>query len=156
MFVGSGGGMNLPGYQKALGNAISNKVCNVGYPGYNLNPAFAKGIDKLSALYVKTFEREPTAVFSVINYMGTMALWDVIKRAGSVDSEKIVQAAVGTNIQGDKTILRYGIKFALPGSENMGQNTLARYFVSQWQNEELVIVYPDKAASPGKSLMVLK
>jgi len=156
MFVGSGGGMNLPGYQKALGNAINNKVCNVGYPGYNLNPAFAKGIDKLSALYVQTFGREPTAVFSVINYMGTMALWDVIKRAGSVDSEKIVKAAISTDIPGHKTILRYGIKFAPPGSENMGQNTLARYFVSQWQNGELVIVQPDKAASPGKSLQVLK
>jgi hypothetical protein len=38
----------------------------------------------------------------------------------------------------------------------MGQNTQARYFVSQWQNGELVIVYPDKAASPGKSLIVSK
>jgi len=105
---------------------------------------------------VQTFGREPTAVFSVINYMGTMALWDVIKRAGSVDSEKIVKAAISTDIPGHKTILRYGIKFAPPGSENMGQNTLARYFVSQWQNGELVIVQPDKAASPGKSLVILK
>ena len=45
--------MNLPGYQKALGDSISNRVCNVGYPGYNINPNYAKGIDKLSALYVK-------------------------------------------------------------------------------------------------------
>ena len=72
MIVGSGGGMNLPGYQKALGDAISNKVCNVGYPGYNLNPAFAKGIDKLSALYVKTFKksRQPSSRSST-----TWELW---------------------------------------------------------------------------------
>jgi branched-chain amino acid transport system substrate-binding protein len=156
MFIGSGGGMNLPGYQKALGSSINNKVCNVGYPGYNLNPNYAKGIDKLADLYVKTFKSQPTGVFSVINYMGTMALFDVIKRAGSVDPGKIVKAAVITDIPGEKTILRYGIKFAPPGSKNMGQNTKARYFVTQWQNGELVIVNPEKAATPGKSLVVLK
>ena len=154
--VGSGGGMNLPGYQKALGNAIDNKVCNVGYPGYNLNPKYAKGIDTLAELYEKTFMLKPTAVFSVINYMGTMALWDVIKRSGSMDSEKIVNAAVKTDIPGDKTLLRYGIKFYPPGNENMGQNMLARYFVTQWQNGELVIVYPAEASSPGKNLVIPK
>jgi len=156
IIVGSGGGMNLPGYQKALGNAIDNKVCNVGYPGYNLNPKYAKGIDILAELYEKTFMLKPTAVFSVINYMGTMALWDVIKRSGSMDSEKIVNAAVKTDIPGDKTLLRYGIKFYSPGNENMGQNMLARYFVTQWQNGELVIVYPAEASSPGKNLVIPK
>jgi branched-chain amino acid transport system substrate-binding protein len=156
MFIGSGGGMNLPGYQNALGNAIDNKVCNVGYPGYNLNPNYAKGIDILAALYVKTFDKEPTGVFSVINYMGTMALWDVIERAGSTDPEAIVKAARETDIPGDDTLLRYGIKFAPPGSPNMGQNTLARYFVTQWQEGKLYIVFPTEAASPGKSLVVIK
>ena len=156
IIVGSGGGMNLPGYQKALGNTINNKVCNVGYPGYNLNPKYAKGIDTLAELYEKTFMLKPTAVFSVINYMGTMALWDVIKRSGSMDSEKIVNAAVKTDIPGDKTLLRYGIKFYPPGNENMGQNMLARYFVTQWQNGELVIVYPAEASSPGKNLVIPK
>jgi branched-chain amino acid transport system substrate-binding protein len=156
MIVGSGGGMNLPGYQKALGNAINNRVCNVGYPGYNLNPKYAKGIDKLAELYVKTFGLQPAAVFSVVNYMGTMALWDVIKRAGAMDSEKIVHAAVKTDIPGDKTLLRYGIKFYPPGNEKAGQNMLARYFVTQWQNGELVIVHPDEAASPGKNLVIPK
>jgi len=156
IIVGSGGGMNLPGYQKALGNAINNKVCNVGYPGYNLNPKYSRGIDKLADLYEKTFSLKPAAVFSVINYMGTMALWDVIKRAGSMDSEKIVNAAIKTDISGDKTLLRYGIKFYPPGNENMGQNMLARYFVTQWQNGELVIVDPDEAASPGKDLVIPK
>ena len=154
--VGSGGGMNLPGYQKALGNAIDNKVCNVGYPGYNLNPKYAKGIDTLAELYEKTFMLKPTAVFSVINYMGTMALWDVVKRSGSMDSEKIVNEAVKTDISGDKTLLRYGIKFYPPGNEKMGQNMLARYFVTQWQNGELVIVYPAEASSPGKNLVIPK
>jgi branched-chain amino acid transport system substrate-binding protein len=156
IIVGSGGGMNLPGYQKALGNAIDNKVCNVGYPGFNLNPKYAKGIDTLAELYEKTFMLKPTAVFSVINYMGTMALWDVIKRSGSMDSENIVNAAVKTDIPGDKTLLRYGIKFYPPGNENMGQNMLARYFVTQWQNGELVIVYPAEASSPGKNLVIPK
>ena len=153
-FVGSGGGMNLPGYQKALGKALDGYVCNVGYPGYNLNPAYAKGIKELEALYQKTFGEKPNSVFSVINYMGAMALWDVINRAGSMKTEDLVKAARATNISGDNTILRYGIKFAGPGKKNMGQNILARYFISQWQDGRLWIVDPAGAATPGRSLMV--
>ena len=153
-FVGSGGGMNLPGYQKALGKSIDGYVCNVGYPGYNLNPAYAKGIKELEALYEKTFGEKPNSVFSVINYMGTMALWDVINRAGSLDPEALVKAARATDIPADKTILRYGIKFAGPGKKNMGQNVLARYFISQWQDGKLWIVNPAEAATPGRSLIV--
>ncbi|MCF8041402.1 MAG: ABC transporter substrate-binding protein [Desulfarculaceae bacterium] len=153
-FVGSGGGMNMPGYQKALGKDISDYVCNVGYPGYNLNPKYAKGIKELEALYTKTFGEKPTSVFSVINYMGTMALWDVINRAGSMKPEALVKAALATDIPADKTILRFGIKFAGPGSKNMGQNVLARYFISQWQDGKLWIVSPAAAATPGRSLQV--
>lgn len=153
-FVGSGGGMNMPGYQKALGKETSNYVCNVGYPGYNLNPAYAKGIKELEALYEKTFGEKPTSVFSVINYMGTMALWNVIERAGSMKPEALVKAALATDIPADQTILRFGIKFAGPGSKNMGQNILARYFISQWQDGKLWIVNPAAAATPGRSLQV--
>ena len=156
MFVGSGGGMNLPGYREALGTAVDSRVCNVGFPGYEINPKFAKGIDELAARYVKTFQREPTSVFSVVNYMGTMALWDVIRRAGSANPEAIVKAARETNIPGDQTILRYGIKFAPPGSPEMGQNILSQFFVTQWQDGKLWIVWPDEASSPGRKLVVLK
>lgn len=153
-FVGSGGGMNLPGYQKALGAALTDYVCNVGYPGYNLNPVYAKGIKELEALYEKTFGAKPNSVFSVINYMGTMALWNVIERAGSMDPEALVKAAQATDIPGDQTILRYGIKFAPAGSKNMGQNVRASYFISQWQDGKLWIVSPPAAATPGRSLQV--
>ena len=156
MFVGSGGGMNLPGYRQGAGDGVDNHVCNVGFPGYNLNPKFAKGIDKLTELYRKTFKQEAEGVFSLVNYMGTMALWDVLKRAGSQDPEAIVKAARETNISGDDTILRYGIKFAPPGSPNMGQNILSHYFVTQWQEGKLHIVWPDEAATPGRKLVVLK
>jgi branched-chain amino acid transport system substrate-binding protein len=156
MFVGSGGGMNLPGYRQGAGDGVDNHVCNVGFPGYNLNPKFAKGIEKLIDLYKKTFKQEPEGVFSLVNYMGTMALWDVIQRAGSLDSEALVKAARETNISGNDTILRYGIKFAPPGSPNMGQNILSHFFVTQWQDAKLHIVWPDDAATPGRKLVVAK
>jgi branched-chain amino acid transport system substrate-binding protein len=126
----------------------------VGFPGYNLNPAYAKGITELEALYTKTFGEKPTTVFSVINYMGTMALWDVINRAGSLKPEALVKAALATNIPADQTMLRFGIKFAGPGNKNMGQNVLARYFISQWQDGKLYIVNPVAAATPGRTLQV--
>ena len=156
MFVGSGGGMNLPGYRQGAGDGVDNHVCNVGFPGYNLNPKFAKGIEKLADVYRKTFKQEPEGVFSLVNYMGAMALWDVLKRAGSLDSEAIVKAARETNISGNDTILRYGIKFAPPGAPNMGQNILSHFFVTQWQDAKLHIVWPDEAATPGRKLIVTK
>ena len=151
-FVGSGGGMNLPGYRSAIGDTADGYVSNVGYPGYNLNPEYAKGIEELEQLYVETFGQRPTSVFSVMNYMGTMALWDVIERAGSLDPEALVKAARETDIPADQTLLRFGIKFAGPGEKNMGQNTQARYFISQWQAGSLWIVSPPAAATPGHVL----
>jgi branched-chain amino acid transport system substrate-binding protein len=85
-----------------------------------------------------------------------MALWDVIRRAGSADPEAIVKAARETNIPGDQTLLRHGIKFAPPGHPEMGQNILSHFFVTQWQDGKLWIVWPDEAASPGRKLVVLK
>lgn len=155
-YVGSGGGMNLPGYRNALGDAADDYICNVGYPGYNLNPEYAKGIKELEQLYVKTFDQKPNSVFSVMNYMGTMALWNVIERAGSLDPQALVKAARATDISADETLLRFGIKFAGPGSKNMGQNTEARYFISQWQDGSLWIVSPPAAATPGHALELKK
>jgi len=156
MFIGTGGGMNLPGYREGCGDAADGLVCNMGYPGYNLNPKFAKGLDILATLYRKTFDRNPSGVFSVVNYLGTMAFWDVLKRAGSVDPEAIVKAARETDIPGADTMLHYGIKFAPPGSKNMGQNLLAHYFVTQWQDGKLYIAWPEEAATPGRKLIILK
>jgi branched-chain amino acid transport system substrate-binding protein len=85
-----------------------------------------------------------------------MVLWDVLKRAGSLDPEAIVKAAIETDIPGHDTMLRYGVKFAPPGSKNMGQNLLAHYFLTQWQDRELYVVWPEEAATPGRKLIVLK
>jgi hypothetical protein len=38
----------------------------------------------------------------------------------------------------------------------MGQNILARFFVTQWQDGKLHIVWPDEAATPGRKLVVVK
>lgn len=154
MFIGSGGGMNLPGYREALGNAVDGLVCNAGFAGYNLNPDFAKGVDILAALYESTFQKKPSGVFSVVNYMGTMALFDVMKKAGSADADAILKTAQEINIPGDKTILRYGVKFLPLGDENAGQNPLAHYFITQWQDGKLWVVGPEAAALPGRGLVV--
>lgn len=154
MFVGSGGGMNLPGYREALGDAVDGLVCNAGYAGYNLNPDFAKGLDILAALYENTFQKKPSGVFSVVNYMGTMALFEVMKKAGSTDADAILKAAQGIDIPADKTILQYGVKFLPPSDKNAGQNPLAHYFITQWQDGKLWVVGPDEAALPGRGLIV--
>ena len=151
MFVGSGGGMNLPGYREGCGDAMDGLVCNVGFPGYNLNPNFAKGIGILAALYHQTFHKPASGVFSVVNYMGAMALWQAIKSAGSTDPDAVVQAAHKMDIKGENTILRYGIKF-----DKNGQNILSHFFVTQWQDGKLQIVWPEAAAMPGTELIVKK
>jgi branched-chain amino acid transport system substrate-binding protein len=155
MLIGTGAGTATEGYRQALGKAVDGRVCNCSYPGFSLNPKYAKGIDELMNLYVKAFGRKPESIFVPNGYMGTMVLWDIIKRAGSTDPEAIVKAAQETDISGNDTLLRHGVKFAPPGSKEMGQNVLATVFLEQWQDGNTYVVWPAEAALPGIKLKIL-
>ena len=78
--------------------------------------------------------------------MGVRVLWDVIKRAKSMDPEAIRKAAMETDIPEGTTPTGWGVKFAPPGHPNQGTDLRAKPVVMQWFNQEQYTVWPAAAA----------
>jgi len=72
---------------------------------------------------------------------------DVLPRAGSLEPEKIREAALKIDRKWNDSLIGVGCKYAPPGHPMAGQNLEATMFVAQWQNEKLVFIYPDYIAT---------
>jgi branched-chain amino acid transport system substrate-binding protein len=77
---------------------------------------------------------------------------EVLPMAGSLDPEKIREAALKVNRNWKDTVTGIGARYAPPDHPNAGHNLSSRFFVSQWQNGKLPVVYPLEAA--GAKLQV--
>jgi branched-chain amino acid transport system substrate-binding protein len=74
--------------------------------------------------------------------MGANVVFDLIEKTdGSLDVDKIREAAMDTDIPLGKTATGWGVKF-----NEKGQNTRAEPFVTQWRDGKLVTVWPEDAA----------
>jgi branched-chain amino acid transport system substrate-binding protein len=71
---------------------------------------------------------------------------DVLPAAGSLDPEKVRQAALKVNRPWNDSILGVGARFAGPDHPMAGQNLESTNFVQQWQNGKLVAVSARVAA----------
>ncbi len=77
---------------------------------------------------------------------GHILFSEVLPKAGSLDPEKIREAALKVNRSWKDTVIGMGGRYAPPGDPMAGQNLEATQFVYQWQNEKLVGLYPDHIA----------
>jgi branched-chain amino acid transport system substrate-binding protein len=148
------GGYNMIDWKKAVGD-LGEGACVVGYLNENINPAHLGdiGITKFYDLYKDMFKQMPTgAPYMVSTYTGLMALVDVIKRAGSTDTESLRRAAIATDIPDGKTLSGYGIKFHPPGHKRAGLNMRAYFYMQQWQDGVLYTLGPKGAAMPGRTI----
>ena len=66
--------------------------------------------------------------------------------AGSLNPEKVREAALKVNRPWKDSALGMGARFAPPGHPMAGQNLEATQFIYQWQDEKLVGLYPDNIA----------
>jgi len=139
--MGTGGGHSLQSFADGLGKEADG-VFNVDFTQYEVNKKFTPGLAKFVSLYKKTFNENPRSGHSLTNYMGANVVFDLIeKTGGSIDAEKIREAANAVDIQPGTTATGWGVKF----NEN-GQNVAAECFVTQWRNGKLVTVWPETAA----------
>lgn len=83
---------------------------------------------------------------------GYILLTEVLPAAGSMDPEKIREAALKVNKSWKDSINGMGCRYAPPGHAMAGQNLEATPFIHQWQNRKLITLYPDHAAA-GKLQM---
>ncbi len=145
--VGMGSGHTASDFYKAFGSD-ANGVFSADFPQYDQNPVGAPGITEYVQLYRKTYNEEMRGPQSLVGYTSASTLWDVLKRANSMDPEAIRKAALETDIPIGKTPIGWGEKFAPPGDPNMGTNLRTYTSVMQWQEGgKFVTVYPKEVAA---------
>jgi branched-chain amino acid transport system substrate-binding protein len=145
--VGTGAGHSARDFYKAFGSA-ANGIFSCDYPQYDQNPKAAPGILEYMQLYRQTYNEEMRGQHSLVSYVGVSALWDVLARAGSTQTEAVRKAAMETDIPLGQTPIGWGVKFAPPGDPNQGTNTRVYAAGMQWQEGgKFVTVWPRAAAA---------
>ncbi|MEJ5349252.1 MAG: ABC transporter substrate-binding protein [Desulfosoma sp.] len=93
---------------------------------------------KYREAYTKKFGKEPTDYKSRSIYDVLLVAADAIRRAGSTDSEKIVDALEKTHLEVGSGVVQFGLE---KGDYRYHQWQPPMLIV-QWQNKEQVVVYP--------------
>jgi branched-chain amino acid transport system substrate-binding protein len=137
VYAGTYGGPSDPQFKSALGKS-ADYMCGVTVYNWDMK---TKGSEEFIENYEKKFGEKPN-LHPGYCYMGMLALADVLERAGSLDAEAIVKAALNTDIA--ETLNGYGIKFD-PETHHNIRATYAS--VVQWQNGQLYTVWPEASAS---------
>jgi branched-chain amino acid transport system substrate-binding protein len=137
VFAGTYGGPSDPQFKKVLGEAC-NYTCGVTLYNWDMK---THGSEEFLKNYQDKYNEKPT-LHPGYCYMGMLALGDVLERAGSVDADKFIEAALKTDIK--ETLTGYGIKFD-PKTHHNIRATYAS--IVQWQEGDLYTVWPEGAAS---------
>ena len=143
--IGTGAGYALEDFAKAMGDDATG-IFNVDNTQYLINPNFAPGAKEAAQAYQDLFKEPPRSGHSLMNFMGSQVLFDVIARAGSTDPEAIRKAALATDIPDQKTPMGYGVKFAPPDDKIAGQDIRAFPLIFQWQKGQQLTIWPKEAA----------
>lgn len=153
--IGNGGGHNVGEFAEAMGDDV-NGILNTGTSVYinpeALVPETATLFRRFHAEYPKMFDgRKPSAHSGMgFNAMYTL-LKDILPAAGSMDAEKIRQAALSMDKPVGSSIVGWGLKFD-PRTQN---NTRAFPTYDQWQDRQIRSIGPEPFGIAEKVTMPL-
>jgi branched-chain amino acid transport system substrate-binding protein len=133
-----------PGFWKATdgkGEYCLANVVNAGNVPCNATPWTMKFADA----YQKKYGLEPEGYGTSSSYMAVYTLKDAIERAGSVDSDKVVDALTKTDLMGVYGRIRFDPKThqVIPSLDPQ-EGAVGTVF--QWQKGKRVVVFPPKIA----------
>lgn len=139
-----------PGFWKATegkGEYCLANVVNAGNVPSEATPWTMKFYDA----YTKKYGVEPEGYGTSSSYMAVYALKDAIERAGTIESDKVVDALKTIDMQGVYGRIRFDPKThqVIP-SLDPAEGAVGSVF--QWQNGKRVVVFPPKIAT-GKILL---
>jgi len=139
-----------PGFWKATDGKGEYTLCNVVNAG-NAPSDATPWTMKFYNAYTKKWGVEPEGLGTSSSYMAVYVLRDAIERAGSLDSDKVVEELEKTDIMGVYGRLRFDPKShqvipALDPKEGAVGSIL------QWQAGKRVVVYP-KSIAKGSILL---
>ncbi len=156
--VATSGGWGVPDFAKNLGEA-AHGVFSSDFPT-EVNPqALTPHARELAQEFVKRFKAKkgtkPTGN-AWLAFAGAMLLFEeVLPRAGSLDPDKIKQAALSLDLPEGSMANGCGVKFIAHDKFDGGKNERAFAVVLQWQDGELQVVGPDKFATHKPILVPL-
>jgi branched-chain amino acid transport system substrate-binding protein len=153
VFVGTGVGHNTKALADAIGDDVNGILCS-GWPSTTINRKFAWGLDTFIKIYEQVWKEPIGSPHPFGNYTGAWVLWDVIKRAKSMDAELIRKVAEATDIPKGKTPIGWGVKFVSSDQINGGQNMRPIWFVEQWKDRKLHTCWPEDAKEQGYQVIL--
>ena len=157
-FIGTGGIYGLPSFAEGLGNSVNGIFDTEGSAGVNaasLSADSAKQLADFRKRFQAAYGKEPSYV-GTQGFVGTYLLLDnVLRKAGSLDPDKVREAAVAVDVPNGGTVLGWGVKFAGESDPMRGQNVPAFPVAQQWQNGKLVVVSPDNVKTTDAILIPL-
>jgi branched-chain amino acid transport system substrate-binding protein len=139
-----------PGFWKATegkGEYCLANVVNAGNTPCEVTPWTMKFVDAYKAKY----GLEPEGYGTSSSYMAVYTLKDAIERAGTLDSDKVVDALKATDLMGVYGRIRFDPKSnqVIPSSDPK-EGAVGSIF--QWQDGKRVVVFPHSIAK-GKILI---
>jgi branched-chain amino acid transport system substrate-binding protein len=139
--VGSGGGHDMEDFIEGVGE-IGDGIFNVAFPQYKTNQDYTPGKAEFIELYKEKYGEEPRSGHSLVHFMGTNVLLDLIDEVGEVDPGKLRDAANDYEVEPGKTVTGWGVEF----DPKSGQNLLSEPYVHQWIDGELYGVWPENVS----------
>lgn len=151
--IGIGTGYALPDFQKAQGK-YTDGIFDVDAPVKpkieGLLPATRKLYEEFHKRFVKQVGRDPGPL-ALISFGGFHTLFtNVLPQAGSLDPSKVKAAALKLDLPKGSLLTGAGVKL-----NQDGQNTMALISVMQWQNQKLVVVWPDNIKTTNAIMVPL-
>lgn len=137
--VSAGGGIFEPEYLRTLGDLANGKL-TLNFWSRNVNPAAAD----FTRNYEGKFSASPTGN-SAQAYLATYLVAAGLEKAGSADPAALrdaMMAVTEADIPEHARVMQYGIKF----NPEDGYNDAGFALVTQIQNGEHVVVWPDSVA----------
>jgi branched-chain amino acid transport system substrate-binding protein len=139
--IGAGGGYSLRDTMTAVGAENIEGALNVDFTQFRTNPKAAPGLDEFVRKYQAKYGAPPRSGHSLANYMGARVFLDAVAAAKDTSGPAIREAVMEIDVPVGATPTGWGAKF-----NERGQNTRAIPFLMQWQQGELVTVFPADAA----------
>ncbi|MGS0744129.1 ABC transporter substrate-binding protein [Glaciimonas sp. GG7] len=141
---------DTPETLQSLGAASMEGVLVVSFPRTDISSKFGPGAKDFLAAYRAKYKADPIAPQSMAAFVGIQVLLDAIRTAGSLDVDKIRAAALAMDKPAGSYATGYGVKF----DKNL-QNQRAFPVTAQWQNGQMVTVFPAIAMPVGATLKPL-
>jgi branched-chain amino acid transport system substrate-binding protein len=151
LVFGTTAGQGNPDFVKALGTAADGILAG-GIPAEISIKRLGAVQNKEAADFVKRYEATHNGTYpnptSFVGFAGAWVLYKfILPRAGSLQPDKLREAALSLDVKPGHGVLNWGIKFAGPGMKNAGQNLYASAGINQWQHGKLKLVYPREVAT---------